>query len=171
MKKEVIVDIRKAYILSIVLFFIPFIALAMLQVHLHTEYYFRPSWLSLIYIILVIPLHEGLHAIGFLVFSKAPRESVKFGFHKEYLTPYCHCSNFENTKFGYISTMMLPNIILIIISVEILFLTNNLFWSLIAAFVISSGAGDYYMAYLVSKYKNTTKFIDHPTEPGFFMIE
>lgn len=171
MKKEVIVDMKKANIVSIVLFIISFVLLAMLQMRLHTNYYFKPTWLSLMYIILVIPLHEGLHAVGFLLLSKAPKENVKFGFHKQYYMPYCHCANFENTKFGYISTMMLPNIILTIISVVILFFTNNLFWSLIASSVISSGAGDYYMAYLVSKYKNTAKFIDHPNEPGFFVIE
>lgn len=171
MKKEVIINIIKANILCIVLFFISFILLAMLQAHLHTEYYFKPNWLSLIYMILLIPIHEGLHAMGFLLLSKAPKENVKFGIHKQYYMPYCHCSNFENTKFGYISTMMLPNIILTTTTIIILFFTNNIYWSLVAGLVVSSGAGDYYMAYLVSKYKNTAKFIDHPTEPGFFVIE
>lgn len=46
-----------------------------------------------------------------------------------------------------------------------------MFWSFVASFVISSGAGDYYMAYLVSKYKNNAEFVDHPTEPGFYVIE
>lgn len=171
MKKEIIIDMKKVGILKIVILIITFIVLAMFQMWLYQECYFKFNWLSLIYIILVIPLHEGLHAVGFLLLSKAPRDSVKFGFHKEYLAPYCHCSNFENTKFGYISSMLLPNIILTIVSIVILLFTSNIYWSLVAGFVISSGAGDYYMAYLVSKYSKGIKFIDHPTEPGFFVIE
>lgn len=171
MRKEVTINFRKVNIIYIVLFIASFILLAILQIYLHTEYYFRPTWLSLIYMILVIPVHEGLHAVGFLIFSKAPKDSVEFGFHKQYYMPYCHCRNFENTKFGYISTMMLPNIILITITIVILFFTNNIYWSLVASLIISSGTGDYYMASLVSKYKDTAKFIDHPTKPGFYVVE
>lgn len=49
--------------------------------------------------------------------------------------------------------------------------SRNLFWTLIAGLVIASGTGDYYMIYLVSKYPKGTKFMDHPTEPGFYVIE
>lgn len=171
MKKEIIADIKKANILCIILFFLSFILLAIFQASLYEEYYFKFTWLSLVYIITIIPLHELLHAVGFLIFSKAPKDSVKFGFHKQYYMPYCHCSNFENTKSGYIATMMLPNIILSLITFAILFFTNNIFWSFVASFVISSGAGDYYMAFLVSKYENNAEFVDHPTEPGFYVIE
>ena len=128
MKKEVIIDMKKAGIINIAIFIIAFILSAMLQVYLHAEYCFKLSWLSLVYVILIIPAHEGIHAIGFLLLSRAPRDSVEFGFHKEYFAPYCHCSNFENTKFGYISSMMLPNIILTIVSVVILFFTANICW-------------------------------------------
>ncbi|MCF6466328.1 DUF3267 domain-containing protein [Clostridium sp. Cult2] len=171
MKKEVIINIKKVNIICIILFFTSFALLAIFQISLHTEYYFKPSWIALVYIILVIPAHEGLHAIGFMLLSKAPKVNIKFGLHKKYFMPYCHCSNFENTKFGYISSMLLPNIILTIITIAIIFFTSNIYWSLVSSFVVSSGAGDYYMAYLVLKYPNTERFIDHPTEPGFYVIE
>ena len=170
MKKEIILDLKKVNIIGIVTFLIAYLLSIKLQLLLHSDYYFKFSWISILYLVAIIFLHEGLHGIGFRFIAKAPANKVKFGIVKKYLMPYCSCSNYEITKTQYIVTMLLPNIILSIVTFIILLSNSNLFWSIILCWVVSSGAGDYYMAFLVSKYPKGTKFMDHPTQPVFYII-
>lgn len=170
MKEKVIINIKKSYILSIILFFVAAIIGAMIQISVRDNFYISFNWIGIIFLIIVIPVHEGLHALGFIFLSKAPKENVEFGIHKEYLVPYCHCSNYENAKSGFLKVLLLPNVVLSIISVAILLFVDNVFWSLVLGCVVSSGTGDFHMAYIVSTYGHNAKFIDHPTEPGFYVI-
>ena len=169
--KEVIADLKKVNITYISSLLISFVISFFIQKKIYSRLFFKFNWIGIIYIIVIIVIHEGLHGLGFIILAKAPRNKVKFGFHKQYFTPYCACNDYPMTKFGYISTLLLPSIIIVIATAAILFSTSNIFWSIVFSWVVASGSGDYYMAYLVSTYESRVKFMDHPKEPGFFVLE
>ena len=168
--KEIIIDLRKinkTYLIS----FLTTIVVAILMLIIKTSpIYFKWRWIVLLFIVAVIILHEAIHAIGFILFAKVPLNKVKFGFHRQYYVPYCSAEGIMS-KFGYIAALLLPNIVLGSIGIISLYFTNNAIWSIFVAWLIASGSGDYYMLILVSKYNRYTRFIDHPSEPGFFVME
>jgi len=170
MKKEVVINIIWSNILSAWIFIFISVASILFQESINSNVFLNVSWLRIVYIFAIIVLHEYLHSLGFRYFAKAPKKNIKFGFNKKYLAPYCSCNDFEMDKMGYLYSIFLPNIVLSLSVLMLVILSKNLFWSIFLGFVVSAGAGDYYMAYLVSKYDKNVKFIDHPTKPGFFVI-
>lgn len=168
--KEIIVDLRKiniTYLLTLVGTLLTSILIIVIK---NNIVYFKWNWIIILSFLSVIIFHEVIHAVGFIIFAKVPIDKVKFGFHKQYYVPYCSADGVIS-KFGYISALLLPNILLGSIGLIYLFFTNNFLWSIFVTWIVASGSGDYYMLYLVSKYNNKSKFMDHPTEPGFFVIE
>lgn len=124
----------------------------------------------ILYIVSIVFAHEGLHGVGFRYIGKASWENINYGVYK-YLMPYCICKDLIMSKRQYIGIMLLPNIVLSGLTLVIMFKSYNLFWTLIAAFVISSGIGDYFMVAEVSKYTIGARFQDHPMKPGFYVYE
>jgi len=43
-------------------------------------------------VIVLIPLHEALHALGLLRYAKVSRADIRFGVMWRALMPYCHCT-------------------------------------------------------------------------------
>ena len=170
MKKEIIFDIKKIRILSVILTIL--IAFILVLIRLNIErpvFYFNIRWYMVIYIVFIVFAHEGLHGIGFRYIGKSPWENISYGIHRKYLTPYCVCRDSIMTKRQYLGVLLLPNIILSIITLIIMIKSYNLTWTLFATFVIVSGIGDYYMAIEVVKCSHETRFEDHTTEPGFYI--
>lgn len=168
--KEIIVDLRKINITYLITLVVTIIISIVIIIIKNNTVYFKWDWIIILFFLSVIILHEAIHAIGFIIFAKVPIDKVKFGFHKQYYVPYCSADGIIS-KFGYISALLLPNILLGSIGLISLFFTNNFLWSLFVAWLVASGSGDYYMLNLVSKYNNDSRFMDHPIEPGFFVIE
>lgn len=171
MKKEIIFDIKKIRILSVILTIL--IAFILVLIRLNIErpvFYFNIRWYMVIYIVFIVFAHEGLHGIGFRYIGKSPWENISYGIHRQYLTPYCVCKDSIMTKRQYLGVLLLPNIILSSITLMIMIKSYNLIWTLLATFVIASGVGDYYIAIDVFKHSKGTKFHDHPSQPGFYIL-
>ena len=168
--KEIIVDLRKINITYLITLVGTIITSILIIIIKNSTVYFRWEWIIIPIFISVIILHEAIHAVGFIIFAKVPIEKVKFGFHKQYYVPYCSADGIIS-KFGYLAALLLPNILLGSIGLISLFYTNNVLWSIFVSWLVASGSGDYYMLRLVSKYNSNSRFMDHPTEPGFFVIE
>src|SRR6266850_1808671 len=49
-------------------------------------------WALLVSIILLVPIHEAIHALGALRFAKVSWHDIHFGFMWQALVPYCHCT-------------------------------------------------------------------------------
>mgnify|MGYP001396204197 CR=1 FL=1 len=170
MKKEIIFDIKKIRILSVILTIL--IAFILVLIRLNIErpvFYFSIRWHMIIYIVFIVFAHEGFHGIGFRYIGKSPWKNISYGIHRKYLTPYCVCRDSIMTKRQYLGVLLLPNIILSIITLIIMIKSYNLTWTLFATFVIVSGVGDYYMAIEAMKCPEGVRFKDHPTEPGFYI--
>lgn len=171
MKKEIIFDIKKIRILSVILTIL--IAFILVIIRLNIErpvFYFNIRWYMVIYIVFIVFAHEGLHGIGFRYIGKSAWENISYGIHRKYLTPYCVCRDSIMTKRQYLGVLLLPNVILSIITLIIMIKSYNLTWTLFATFVIVSGVGDYYMAVNVLKYPKSIKLQDHSREIGFYIF-
>jgi hypothetical protein len=46
----------------------------------------------LVAFVLLMPVHEGLHAVGLLLFGRVQRQEIRFGVMWHALMPYCHCT-------------------------------------------------------------------------------
>lgn len=123
--------------------------------------------LLLLYI-LTIPIHEGLHGLGFLPFVKNGVRSIKFGFMKEYLTPYCHCREGLKPR-AYLFALLLPFGVLGIGTFIIGLLTQEPLFLWLSALSLLSAGGDTTIAVLLRKYLSLPDcFIkDHVSECGF----
>lgn len=69
-------------------------ALGVFLAHLLPHYQPITVWhvqLLLLCLIVLLPVHEALHAIGLRLFGRLPWSDIKIGFMWRALLPYCHC--------------------------------------------------------------------------------
>lgn len=136
--------------------------------------FFNSSVLFLIFALatfISIPVHEGIHGLGWVVSCKNKFKSIEFGFIAEKLTPYCHCR--EALPVGrYYLGLLAPLVILGIIPSVISIFTGNLLLLAIGVINILSAGGDTTIGCLIFKYigKNTL-LADHPSECGCVAFE
>lgn len=122
-----------------------------------------------LFLFLSIILHELIHAAIFLVFCKNKKNSVKIGFKKELLTPYCYCR--EKLKlWQYAIGIIGPCIFLGIIPYIIAMFYKNVLILYLGGLNIAAAAGDILILYLLIKYGKIDAWVrDHPIECGFIM--
>jgi len=128
-----------------------------------------------IYLLLLFSLifiHELIHGISFIIFTKNKLKSIKFGFMsvKKLFTPYCHCR--EKLKIRhYRIAIMMPLIIMGIIPTITSIIIGNiflLFWGIIC---IMAACGDILIFLKTLKQKRDSWIFDHPTEAGFYIYK
>lgn len=112
-----------------------------------------------------IVLHELIHGLVFGLYAKAGFKSIRFGFMKEYLTPYCHCT--EPLKLGhYFAGALLPALLLGLVPIAISFFTGSLFLLIYGIIFFSAAAGDFMVVWMLRKEHPDTLVQDHPSEAG-----
>ena len=117
-----------------------------------------------------IVLHELLHALGAIIFSKGKLSAVKFGFDKKTLSPYTHCK-FPLFVWQYRIVLALPGIVLgILPGLLAVVLTSP--EMLIFGIMFTVGAlGDFLMFNILKGYNSGVRIKDHPSTLGFFIVE
>lgn len=121
--------------------------------------------LLLLCFLVSIPVHEGIHGLTWGLFCEKGFKSIRFGFMKEYLTPYCHCT--EALSFGrYIAGGLAPFFILGIGAFLAAFFAQSPVLLFFSAISILSAGGDTTVALLLLPYRDA-KILDHPTDCGF----
>ncbi len=127
------------------------------------------SWMTYMIMILAIVVHEGIHGFFWGLFAEHGFKSVEFGFIKEYLTPYCTCSD-PLKKNHYIIGALMPTIILGLIPMIASLFTGSLAMLAFGIFMYFGGGGDQMIILKLLKYKQKEGkeviFLDHPYECG-----
>lgn len=119
-------------------------------------------------LLLVIVVHEGLHALGFLL-GGAPRESIHFGIHRPTLSPYAGCRLPLETA-RYRLAVALPALVLGVlpwlagIALGIGGLVVFAFWMLLFA------GGDLLILWLLRDLPPHVLVLDHPTRAGCTIV-
>lgn len=184
-EKKLTIDLKKANIYSLkillyscVVFLIPYVFLWQYQFsfeHLGStfkrlieKYTFLSGFIPLFFIVLGIVLHELIHGLTFLPFCKNGFKSIKFGFLKQYFTPYCHCKEPLKLKYYRIGVIM-PAIILGFLPSVWAIVTGNFYLLCFGIFFIMVAAGDCMILMILKNENPEDLVLDHPSEAGCFV--
>ncbi len=192
-RKEYTVSIRRIYVLSlfilagIIVFFLlpyaliwgkPFIAhfrnyFTGKKYQLNSVYFYmlvlRDLFRISLFIIIGAVVHELLHGIFWVFFTRRRIKSVKFGISKSDFSPFVHCTE-PMPVWVYRTGTFLPGLILGIIPAVLAIFTGR-FWLLIfGSFFTWAASGDFIVLYLIRNLKNNVIVRDHPKKIGCYVI-
>lgn len=117
----------------------------------------------------VLFVHEGLHAVGFMLFGKAKSKDISFGVILRQGMIYCTTKK-PLTARAYGISLVLPLIFTAIIPFIISMVLGNVILVLVFSFAISGAAGDVFMLNTVRKYDKNQLILDHPKAPAFYLV-
>lgn len=128
-------------------------------------------WLALFCggMLLSIPLHEALHGLAWGLCCQNGFKSIRFGFMREYLTPYCHCR--EPLSFAaYLLGGLTPFVLLGLSLFALAWAKGNGLLLALALFNIIAAGGDTTVACMLLPHRRAV-LLDHPAECGFVAFE
>ena len=171
------VSIVKANIFAILLA-IPVMAAAFLLFFLKNRGDVRAFGLSgslvfLVSIFVLTVVHELIHGITWGLAAENHFKSIEFGFMKEYLTPYCTCSE-PLGRGKYILGALMPLIVLGIIPTVIAIFHGSFLLLVIGVVMILAAGGDILIVIKLLTYRSSAEEVliyDHPTQAGCFIFE
>lgn len=112
-----------------------------------------------------IVVHEGLHAIGWMVFGRMPRSAIKIGVKWELLTPYAH-SREPMPVNGYRWGTALPGLLMGVLPSILAVILGNGFLLLFGAFFTAAAGGDFLVLWLLRDVPKGALVEDHPSRVG-----
>lgn len=120
--------------------------------------------------ILGIPFHEFLHAVGWSLIGRIPITEVKFGVLWRALTPYAHLPKpvkAHTYRVGALSPILIMGVIPYLVSLIIghAWLVN------FALFFILAAGGDLLVAWILRGVERDAMVLDHPTRVGCIVLE
>lgn len=126
--------------------------------------------LFVIILFIGVPLHEGLHGLTWALVNKGGFKHVSFGVLWQYLAPYCHYSE-PMTRGRYVAGAIMPCLVLGLVPAVAALFHGYLLMLVFGIIYISSAAADLWMTWLILKEPKHALFLDHPSEPAFYVIE
>lgn len=132
------------------------------------------SWTAIGYLIwfalflLTIPIHEGLHGLGWHWFTEDGWGSIHFGMMWKYLTPYCHCAQPLKMRY-YLVGVLLPFAVLGLGLSLIGIATHHAPTLQLGALGMLAAGGDTTIAWMLRKHRGCLIY-DHPSECGFIVF-
>lgn len=178
-KRELVISAEKANLLSIVLV-LPTLLIAVIPYYLlwgeEVSYDATKAlvnenlWLVLIIIVIGTFIHELIHAAFFASYCKHGFSSVKIGFSKSSLTPYCHCK--EALRVGqYRIGCIMPAILLGAVPVLIAITTGNVFLLITGIFFTIGASGDFLILWILRNKYSDDLVQDHPSKIGCYIYQ
>lgn len=122
-------------------------------------------WILVPALLISIVVHEGLHALGFLLFGGAPRRAVHFGIHRPTLSPFAGCRVPISAR-AYRAAVALPAIVLGVLPAAAGLVTGNGFLAVWGAFMLHAASGDFIVLWVVRRVPPETPVLDHPERVG-----
>lgn len=126
-------------------------------------------FLFVLFFLISILIHELLHALCFYISTKSI-ESIKIGFILSHLTPYTHCSQ-PVSKIQYITTLLMPGVILGIIPLIISFLLSDFLLLIYGIIMLTASLGDFIICFFLFQVAPYKKILDHDSKVGFWILD
>lgn len=126
-------------------------------------------WLAMALYVVCIPLHEGLHYCGFVVFGGVDRRDVAMKFSRESLSPYVACK--ANTTVARYKVAALLPFLLLGVPPSIYGLVGadpTLF--VVGLFNMIACAGDLVLFFLLARMPNRSIVARHGERIGFVVV-
>lgn len=114
-------------------------------------------------------MHELIHALSWVAFTKKGIKSFKFGFSKTDFSPYIHCTEPLKISVYRIGTIM-PGIILGLVPVILSLFTGKTMMFLFGVFFLWAASGDFMVLWLIRKLDKNLLVQDHPEKIGCMVI-
>lgn len=115
--------------------------------------------------ILSVVVHEALHAVGFLILGRAPRQTVRLGFQRRTLTPYASCAA-PVPAGAYRGAALLPAIVLGILPALAAWALGSGGLALWAWVMLAIAGGDVAAVWAIRGVPGGVFVVDHPTRVG-----
>jgi hypothetical protein len=125
-------------------------------------------WL-LIGLVALIMIHEGTHAVGWLLFGGIKSQDIRFGIDRKTLSPYAH-AKVPMPVSGYRVGVILPLIITGILPLIIAVATHNGTLTWLSAYAISAAIGDLIVLWVIRTLPGHSRVIDHPKQAGCYVM-
>ncbi len=129
--------------------------------------------LFMIAFIAMVIFHELVHGMSWSVYAKNGWKDIRFGFMKQYLTPYCTCLS-PLSRGQYILGALNPLIYLGIFPMVVGILTGSANILFIGILMADAAAGDIMIVWKLLRYKSDAFdviYMDHPTQAGGVIFE
>jgi hypothetical protein len=120
---------------------------------------------SVVWIILLVIVHEGVHAIGWKVSSGLDWSQFTFGIDKKSLSPYCHATapmDIQAYRIGGGAPLVFVGILPFIFALY----NGSSMWAFLSAILISAAVGDIYVVWSLRNVPVGSLCVDHPTQAG-----
>ena len=128
--------------------------------------FYERTILHIVLMIVSIPVHEGLHGLGWRFFCKEGWRSIQFGVMWESLTPYAHCR--EPLKLGrYYIGLLAPVTVLGVVPSILAVVTGDISLLLMGTYNLLLAGGDLTIALIIARYRGKdVRILDHPDQCG-----
>lgn len=127
-------------------------------------------WIFLPAFLVSILVHEGLHALGFLLFGRAPREALHFGIDRATFSPFAGCRAPVSAR-AYRTAVILPALALGALPAVIGIAAGNGFLTVWGAFMLHAAAGDLIVLWTIREVPGSAPVLDHPERVGCRVLD
>jgi hypothetical protein len=120
---------------------------------------------TVVWIIVLILVHEGIHAVAWKYSSGLPWSKFSFGIDKKSLSPYCHADapmDVRAYRIGGGAPLLLVGILPFIYALFV----GSPMWALLSAVMISAAVGDIFVLWTLRDVPDGALCLDHPSQAG-----
>ncbi len=159
---------RWVYILSAVLMIVPLVPFVLAHDMLALLYGIHPLEVLVGFVLLIV-LHEGIHAIGWKIASGLPWSAFTFGFAWRAMAPYCHAKqpmNVRAYRIGAVLPLILTGIVPWLIGLALADATITVLGTLL----ITGAVGDIYVLWSLREMPASARVIDHESNAGCVVL-
>ena len=117
-----------------------------------------------------IVLHEMLHGLGWVFFTRRKFRSLRFGFMVRELAPYAHCTE-PLPVLGYRIGILLPVVVLGFLPALSGIISGSFSRLCYGMLFTWAASGDLIMFWYIRKLKTGSKVMDHPEKLGCIILD
>jgi len=156
---------RSGTILSLVLLALPLVIYAIVNRSVTFIDGFAQGGLLLLLMVVAIAVHEGLHALAWMLAGDVKFNEIRFGFDARNLAPYAHART-DMTARAYRVGVLIPGIVLGVIPSVVGIATGDGLMTLFGAIMLSAAIGDMYVFWIIREVPGDAQVRDHPSQAG-----
>jgi hypothetical protein len=123
---------------------------------------------AVLIVIAAIVAHEGIHAIGWKLFSGLGWDQIKFGIDRKTLSPYCH-ARAPMRASAYRIGAALPGILLGVVPIIVGLVGASAGWTAFGALLLSAAVGDALVLWVIRHVPADAWVLDHPSNAGCYV--
>jgi hypothetical protein len=133
--------------------------------------FIKQTYLQIIlFVIVSVPIHELIHAIGFRFFGNIPWSKIKFGFAVKLLAPYAHPTVPIN-KIPYAWAGALPGLVLGVIPLITGLIIRSMLLSYLGMIAMVMAGGDVFTLWKLRFAPKDSYILENQEQDGFTIME